>query len=192
MHAGVLGDDRRDSQRNGAISGMNQLMVNRIVLPGYGFLRGYKATRLFKDIQQLFPDGKLEQMRHYGADVGMTARHIDEGLREGWLGEVEGLKVSLTGAEEELTQLDRHPSEPSVVDLGLPVTISPIHRIRNDARVGARSSPVFLGVPTSPKSPREPATPLKHKGDRPLERHPMPRAVVDLGRHASRTLTAAR
>ncbi|MDQ0958314.1 hypothetical protein QFZ66_002192 [Streptomyces sp. B4I13] len=81
VHAGVLGDDQRESQRNGVISGMNLLMSNRIVLPGYGFLRGYKAMRLFKNVQQLFPDGKLEQMRHYGADVGMTARHIDEGLR---------------------------------------------------------------------------------------------------------------
>jgi hypothetical protein len=60
---------------------MNQLMVNRIVLPGYGFLRGYKAMRLFKNVQRLFPEGKLEQMRRYGADVGMTGRHIDEGLR---------------------------------------------------------------------------------------------------------------
>jgi hypothetical protein len=29
---------------------MNQLMVNRIVLPGYGFLRGYKAMRVFKNV----------------------------------------------------------------------------------------------------------------------------------------------
>ncbi|MEU1276313.1 hypothetical protein [Streptomyces sp. NPDC005799] len=78
VHAGVLGDDQRESQRNGVISGMNLLMSNRIVLPGYGFLRGYKAMRLFKNVQQLFPDGKLEQMRRYGANVGMTARHIDE------------------------------------------------------------------------------------------------------------------
>ncbi|WP_223126183.1 hypothetical protein [Streptomyces sp. TRM68367] len=79
--SGVLVGDQRDSQRNGVISGMNHLMANRIVLPGYGFLRGYKATRLFKNVQQLFPDGKLEQMRRYGVEVGMTARHIDEGLR---------------------------------------------------------------------------------------------------------------
>lgn len=42
---------------------------------------GHKATRLFKNVQRFLPDGTLEQMRRYGADVGMTARHIDEGLR---------------------------------------------------------------------------------------------------------------
>jgi len=41
---------------------------------------------------------------------------ISEAEREGWLGEVEGLKVSLAGAEEKLTQLDRRPT----VHLGMP------------------------------------------------------------------------
>jgi hypothetical protein len=50
---------------------------------------------------------------------------IAEAEREGWLGEVEGLKISLTGTEEKIAQLDRRPSGPSVVDLGLPVIINP-------------------------------------------------------------------
>jgi len=45
---------------------------------------------------------------------------IDEAEREGWLGEVEGLQVSLAGAEEKLAHLDRLPTSRSVVDLGLP------------------------------------------------------------------------
>ncbi|WP_405675566.1 hypothetical protein OG292_07955 [Streptomyces sp. NBC_01511] len=45
---------------------------------------------------------------------------IAEAEREGWLGEMEGLRVSLAGAEEKLTQLDRRPSR-VVVDLGVPV-----------------------------------------------------------------------
>jgi hypothetical protein len=36
----------------------------------------------------------------------LTAR-ITEAEREGWPGEVEGLKVSLTGAEDKLAQIDR-------------------------------------------------------------------------------------
>ena len=36
----------------------------------------------------------------------LTAR-IAEAEREGWLGEVEGLKISLAGAEDKLAQIDR-------------------------------------------------------------------------------------
>ncbi|WP_329612479.1 hypothetical protein OG244_03500 [Streptomyces brevispora] len=49
---------------------------------------------------------------------------IAEAEREGWLGEMEGLQVSLAGAEEKLTQLDRRPSR-VVVDLGVPVITAP-------------------------------------------------------------------
>jgi integrase len=79
--AAVLGDDQSESQRNGLVAGLNCLMMSRIVLPGYAFLRGYKALRLFKDIQQTFPDGDLDTMRDHGAGLGMTPRHVDEGLR---------------------------------------------------------------------------------------------------------------
>lgn len=48
----------------------------------------------------------------------LTAR-ITEAQREGWLGEVEGLQVSLAGAEDKIAQIDRRPTT-STVDLGLP------------------------------------------------------------------------
>jgi uncharacterized protein len=47
---------------------------------------------------------------------------IAEAEREGWLGEVEGLQVSLAGAEDKLTQIERRrrlPAESST-DLGIP------------------------------------------------------------------------
>src|SRR5260370_40155630 len=44
---------------------------------------------------------------------------IAEAEREGWLGEAEGLKISLTGASDKLAQIDRRP--PAVkTDLGIP------------------------------------------------------------------------
>ena len=50
----------------------------------------------------------------------LTAR-IAEARREGWLGEVEGLQVSLAGAQDKLAQIDRRaPTAP--VHLGIPTT----------------------------------------------------------------------
>ncbi|MFF3787788.1 hypothetical protein [Streptomyces sp. NPDC001933] len=51
----------------------------------------------------------------------MIAR-IAEAETEGWLGEVEGLQVSLAGAEEEFSQLDRGHGQHTAVDLGIPTT----------------------------------------------------------------------
>jgi hypothetical protein len=45
---------------------------------------------------------------------------IAEAEREGRLGEVEGLKVSLSGAEDKLEQVDRRRR----VDLGLPSRVT--------------------------------------------------------------------
>lgn len=46
---------------------------------------------------------------------------IAEAEREGWLGEVEGLQVSLVGAESKLTQLDAEVNrQTTVVNLGMP------------------------------------------------------------------------
>lgn len=45
---------------------------------------------------------------------------ISEAQREGWLGEVEGLKVSLAGAEQKLTRLDKRTRRATTVTLGLP------------------------------------------------------------------------
>ena len=45
---------------------------------------------------------------------------IAEAEHEGWLGEAEGLKISLAGAEDKLAQIGRHPGT-ATVDLGLPI-----------------------------------------------------------------------
>jgi hypothetical protein len=49
---------------------------------------------------------------------------IAEAEREGWLGEAEGLKISLAGAEDKLTQIDRR-TRTAPVELGLPVVPPP-------------------------------------------------------------------
>ena len=53
----------------------------------------------------------------------LTAR-ITEAEREGWLGEVEGLKVSLAGAEDKLAQIDRRTRTTAPVELGMPALTS--------------------------------------------------------------------
>jgi hypothetical protein len=45
---------------------------------------------------------------------------IAEADREGRLGEVEGLNISLTGANDKLAQLDRRSPTTTSVDLGMP------------------------------------------------------------------------
>jgi len=45
---------------------------------------------------------------------------IAEAEREGWLGEVEGLKISLAGAEDKLAQISR--SSHRTIDLGMPAS----------------------------------------------------------------------
>ncbi|WP_237276536.1 hypothetical protein [Streptomyces caniscabiei] len=68
---------------------------------------------------------RLEEIRD-----NLGAR-IAEAEREGWLGEVDGLSVSLAAAEEKLTQLDaEHARASAVVHLGLP----------SFSRIAARSS----------------------------------------------------
>ena len=47
---------------------------------------------------------------------------IDEAQREGWLGEVDGLQVSLAAARNKLAQLDELASRTTVVQLGIPTT----------------------------------------------------------------------
>jgi hypothetical protein len=47
---------------------------------------------------------------------------IAEAEHEGWLGEAEGLKVSLAGATDKLAQIDRRSH--TTVDIGIP-TLSP-------------------------------------------------------------------
>jgi hypothetical protein len=55
----------------------------------------------------------------------LTTR-ISEAEREGWLGEIEGLQISLTGANEKLAQLDRRASR-QPVHLGFPSIPPPRH-----------------------------------------------------------------
>jgi len=45
---------------------------------------------------------------------------ISEAEREGWLGEIEGLKISLAGADDKLAQIDRRSNPTNQVDLGMP------------------------------------------------------------------------
>ena len=45
---------------------------------------------------------------------------IAEAEREGWLGEVEGLQITLAGADDKLSQIDRRSRNGTAVDLGLP------------------------------------------------------------------------
>jgi hypothetical protein len=52
-------------------------------------------------------------------DPRQPHRRITEAEREGWLGEAEGLKISLAGAEDKLAQIDRR-TRPAAVDLGMP------------------------------------------------------------------------
>ncbi|WP_406191781.1 site-specific integrase [Streptomyces sp. NBC_01017] len=49
---------------------------------------------------------------------------INEAQREGWLGEVEGLKVSLAGAQQKLAQVDQIIRQNTAVDLGMPAVPS--------------------------------------------------------------------
>lgn len=45
---------------------------------------------------------------------------VAEAEREGCLGEVEGLRISLAGANDKLVQIDRRTRQNATVDLGLP------------------------------------------------------------------------
>src|SRR5664279_2223061 len=45
---------------------------------------------------------------------------IAEAEREGWLGEIEGLRVSLAGAEHKLAQIDQRPTGGQPTHLGMP------------------------------------------------------------------------
>ena len=59
--------------------------------------------------------------RHRIAEIrDSLITRIAEAEREGWLGEVEGLKISLAGAEDKLAQIDRRSQADSPVSLGIP------------------------------------------------------------------------
>jgi hypothetical protein len=50
---------------------------------------------------------------------------IAEAEREGWLGEAEGLKISLAGANDKLAQIDRRTRHHTTVEIGLPTISRP-------------------------------------------------------------------
>lgn len=49
---------------------------------------------------------------------------IAEAEHEGWLGEVEGLRISLAGANDKLTQIDRRSPTVTSVNIGMPAPTS--------------------------------------------------------------------
>lgn len=72
---------------------------------------------------------RLEEIRD-----NLLAR-IGEAEREGWLGEAEGLRVSLAAANEKLAQLDRRAHRAATINLGMPTF---------DAIVGRTAMPPAL------------------------------------------------
>ncbi len=60
----------------------------------------------------LWPD-PAQRARIQEISDNLTAR-IEEARREGWLGEVDGLEVSLAGAKDKLAQIDRHTGTQAV------------------------------------------------------------------------------
>jgi integrase len=70
----------------------------------------------------LWPD-PAQQARLTEIRDNLTAR-IAEAEREGWPGEIEGLKISLAGAEQKLAQINQPQTR---ADLGLPTTRQPRH-----------------------------------------------------------------
>jgi hypothetical protein len=64
----------------------------------------------------LWPD-PAQQHRLTEIRDNLTDR-IAEAEREGWLGEIEGLRISLAGAEDKLTQIRRRTA--TTADLGIP------------------------------------------------------------------------
>ena len=58
---------------------------------------------------------RLEEIR------GNLEARIIEAKQQGWLGEIEGLQISLTGAKDKLTQLDTTiQRRTSNIELGMP------------------------------------------------------------------------
>jgi integrase len=66
----------------------------------------------------LWPDPN-QQHRLLEIRDNLNAR-IAEAQREGWLGEVEGLQVSLAGTEDKLAQIDRRTRHSKTTELGMP------------------------------------------------------------------------
>ncbi|MGW0212048.1 hypothetical protein ACWDZ8_42270 [Streptomyces sp. NPDC003233] len=77
---------------------------------------------------------------------------ITEAEREEWTGEVEGLQVSLVGAEHKLAQLDEMARRANTVHLGIPAFREVAGRTV-DHQVASQSAPVSNGLlPLAPGS----------------------------------------
>ncbi|MFF3061444.1 tyrosine-type recombinase/integrase [Streptomyces sp. NPDC057909] len=76
---------------------------------------------------------RLEEIR------GNLIARIAEAEREGWLGEVEGLRVSLAGAKDKLAQLDRRTPGGTAINLGMPRRV-PAQLIREEGTASLRES----------------------------------------------------
>ena len=72
----------------------------------------------------------IRLVREHAGDYPAQRPRIAEAEREGWLGEVEGLKISLAGANDKLTQIDRRGGGRQPVDIGFPA-IPPQRRPEN-------------------------------------------------------------
>jgi integrase len=79
----------------------------------------------------LWPD-PAQRARLIDIRDNLQAR-IAEAEREAWLGEVEGLQVSLAGAQDKLDQIDRRPAHRPVVSLGIPTTAPTTEEVANAA-----------------------------------------------------------
>jgi hypothetical protein len=80
-------------------------------VPHYFGQRGLRCPLLRPDPASRH---RLEEIRD-----NILAR-IDEARREGWLGEVDGLQVSLAGARQKLAQVDELATHRGAVQLGFP------------------------------------------------------------------------
>lgn len=128
----------------------------------------------------------------------LTAR-IAEAERQGWLGEVEGLKISLAGAEDKLAQIERRTPKQTTIHLGIPhsrkrslTKAAPTSRRPSSTRSKFRecTTPQSAGTaptatPTSPapptalttSSPPSPAATPERNAPGPGDGGPGPRAI---------------
>ena len=75
-------------------------------------------------MQHAFPADPAQRARIAEIRDNLIAR-IAEAEREGWRGEAEGLKISLAGARDKLTQIDRRTGRDSPVSLGATIPVGP-------------------------------------------------------------------
>ena len=107
--------------------------------------------------------GRLEEIRDNLHD------RIAEAEREGWLGEIEGLKVSLAGTEDKLAQIDACPATPGP---GRPPRHARVPRHRGPLRHHP-SRPGSKPVNGSPRQPqRRPDRNRPPQREPPDQRHP--------------------